>query len=148
MGPLLQLSEHLAASEDVVQVAQGAARLRPDLEDLPPDVREYRHCHRQRPRQPLGPVGPADGASVQKIVCRPAHARASTALEAGILRASGSRPPASLATHPPAPAEPEHPAPSAEFPLEHRSDAQSAEWATNSMSAISRMTPTKTTSRR
>ena len=37
--------------------AEGAARLRADLEAVPPDVRQHRDCHRQRPRQPRQPVG-------------------------------------------------------------------------------------------
>src|SRR5258705_3534592 len=51
-----------------------------DFEDLPPDVREHGDCHRQRPRESIRPVGQAHGTSVPQTVCRPANARASTAL--------------------------------------------------------------------
>ena len=52
------LPQHLGTLQ-VREVAQVAARLRVDLEALPPDVRQHRHRDRQRAREPVGPVGAA-----------------------------------------------------------------------------------------
>ena len=47
--------------------AEGAPGLRPHLEDLSPDVREHRDCHRQRPCQSFGALGAPDNDPCRRL---------------------------------------------------------------------------------
>ena len=57
LGPVLQLAAHLGAGDGSSKSLQGPARVRADLEAVPPDVREHRHRDRQRARGALGALG-------------------------------------------------------------------------------------------
>ncbi len=56
LGPVLQPVADLGALA-LRQVAAEPAGVRADLEALSADVRQYRHRHRQRAREPIGAVG-------------------------------------------------------------------------------------------
>ena len=73
LGSLLQLVEYLAAVA-LRRVAEVAAGVRALLEALPSDVRQYRYCHRQRPRRPIDPLGAVDCQALPQAVYRVAHA--------------------------------------------------------------------------
>ena len=75
LGSLLLVPEHLEAIERVGHLDQGTAGVRAHLEDLPSDVCEHGHRHRQRARQPIGAVGALDGHPMPSTVRRAADAR-------------------------------------------------------------------------
>src|SRR5581483_4002012 len=78
LGYFLQPEVHL----DAVPVHQIHARppgVCVDLQNLSPDVRGYRDCHRQRPRLTIGPLGAMAGQTMSTSVRRGADARPQTA---------------------------------------------------------------------
>src|SRR5712671_4111512 len=56
------------------RIVEGSRGVRPDLEAVSADVRQYRHLDRQRARRAIGAVGSADGTRMPAAVSREADA--------------------------------------------------------------------------